>query len=140
MFDVARENAFSDLEGEDLLTMAEFLAVRSQYCDLRAKLDRDRYVAIAGSQIDQAALAAADKFAEDVVAPVRQRFIELRKALIATCVDKDKLQKMLPMALMFLSTSINLERLLLVSDAEPDIVKKIMDQLSQYFASGVSDD
>ena len=64
----------------------------------------------------------------------------MRKALIATCVDKDKLQKMLPMALMFLSTSINLERLLLVSDAEPDIVKKIMDQLSQYFASGVSDD
>lgn len=130
------ESMISSLDAETRDLFVQLLEVRNKYYALMGDYNR-RQIGVAKNP-DPAEEKALIEYSTLVLRPVRQEIKVLSMALFHKAIDVDGLKEMLPMALMALTSSINIPLVLTVLGIDPDAVSEAVEEISSFFGEGMT--
>jgi hypothetical protein len=128
--------SYRGLSDTQRAALAELFALRNEYYAQATKLNNIRLRVL--QDPTPGGEDEVREFAAVMVTPVRMRMVEATgKLLTEEALDLERLKGMLPMVLMALTQSVNVSLLMNLLDVEPDIVEKMLEQVREYFSSGM---
>lgn len=128
-------SGFDSLTDEQRQKLAELFELRIEYFEHLRVLYGLRLQQL--NNPSEAAEQQALGYSAAVIAPLRTKMTEIGVELAKQAVDVDKAKAMLPMVLMALSQSVNLQLLLTALNIEPDMIDTLTGKLKDYFESGM---
>lgn len=135
MFEMNQVGTFEHLSATARDELLQLLDKR-RTLNLHLATMADMQIRVIGDPSEEAS-EALRRFSAEIVQPLRESMAPHMARLVAEAIDTDKLQAMLPMALMALSQSIDLELLCATLGIDPDVIEKMIDAAHNFFKRGM---
>lgn len=127
--------SFDSLDPEQRRKLCNYLEVRNEYLEASIKLNELRMRALV--EPTAANQDAIDNYASAVMVPARTKHSMMLAELAKEAVDVQKIQEMLPMLAAAFVSAINVPLLMAALNADPDMIEKIIGEVSSFFKRGM---